>query len=61
MKYIRRAIRRHFSADDDVRIALDGLRRRGSNGANDEVHLAAAAQNLRILAKLLPIQVASAA
>ncbi len=32
----------------------DRLRRRGPNGARDEFHLAAAAQNLRKLAKLLP-------
>jgi hypothetical protein len=30
------------------------LRLRGPNGARDEFHLAAAAQNLRKLAKLLP-------
>jgi transposase len=26
VKYIRRAARRHFSAEDKIRIALDGLR-----------------------------------
>ena len=33
---------------------LDRLRHRGPNGARDEFHLAAAAQNLRKLAKLIP-------
>ena len=36
---------------------LDRLRLRGPNGARDEFHLAATAQNLRKLAKLLPSQV----
>ena len=35
-------------------LQLDRLRLRGPNGARDEFHLAAAAQNLRELAKLLP-------
>lgn len=35
-------------------LRLDRLRLRGPNGAQDEFHLAAAAQNLRKLAKLLP-------
>lgn len=35
-------------------LRLDRLRLRGPNGAKDEFHLAAAAQNLRKLAKLLP-------
>src|SRR5512137_16268 len=35
-------------------LRLDRLRLRGPNGARDEFHLAAAAQNLRRLAKLLP-------
>jgi len=35
-------------------LRLDRLRLRGPNGARDEFHLAAAAQNLRKLAKLLP-------
>ncbi|ACB93982.1 IS1182 family transposase [Beijerinckia indica] len=34
---------------------LDRLRLRGPNGARDEFHLAATAQNLRKLAKLIPI------
>ena len=34
---------------------LDRLRLRGPNGARDEFHLAAAAQNLRKLAKLVPM------
>ena len=34
---------------------LDRLRLRGPNGARDEFHLAAAAQNLRKLAKLYPV------
>jgi len=33
---------------------LDRLRLRGPNGAKDESHLAATAQNLRTLAKLIP-------
>ena len=33
---------------------LDRLRLRGPNGARDEFHLAAAAQNLRKMAKLIP-------
>jgi len=39
---------------------LDRLRLRGPCGARDEFHLAAAAQNLRKLAKLIPITVPSA-
>ena len=35
-------------------LRLDRLRLRGPNGARDEFHLAAAAQNLRKLAKLIP-------
>jgi hypothetical protein len=30
VKDIRRATRRHFSAEDKIRIALDGLRRKDS-------------------------------
>lgn len=37
-------------------LKLDRLRLRGPNGAKDEFHLAATAQNLRKLAKLVPIQ-----
>ena len=37
-------------------LKLDRLRLRGPNGARDEFHLAAAAQNLRKLAKLIPVQ-----
>ena len=40
---------------------LDRLRLRGPYGAKDEFHLAAAAQNLRKLARLLPISMAAAA
>ena len=36
-------------------IGLDRLRLRGPNGARDEFHLAAMVQNLRKLAKLVPI------
>jgi hypothetical protein len=36
-------------------LRLDRLRLRGPNGARDEFHLAAAAQNLRTLAKLIPV------
>jgi len=35
-------------------LKLDRLRLRGPNGARDEFHLAATAQNLRKLAKLIP-------
>jgi DDE family transposase len=35
-------------------LRLDGLRLRGPNGARDEFLLAATAQNLRKLAKLIP-------
>ena len=35
-------------------LKLDRLRLRGPNGARDEFHLAAAAQNLRKLVKLIP-------
>jgi transposase len=42
-------------------LRLDRLRLRGPYGAKDEFHLAAAAQNLRKLAKLLPIPVAATA
>ena len=35
-------------------LKLDRLRLHGPNGARDEFHLAATAQNLRKLAKLLP-------
>jgi hypothetical protein len=42
-------------------LKLDRLRLRGPYGAKDEFHLVAAAQNLRKLAKLLPIPVAAAA
>jgi transposase len=37
-------------------LKLDRLRLRGPNGAKDEFHLAAAAQNLRKLAKMVPMQ-----
>jgi hypothetical protein len=40
---------------------LDRLRLRGPNGARDEFHLAATAQNLRKLAKLIPMPVPSLA
>ena len=33
---------------------LDRLRLRGPNGARDEFHIAATAQNLRKMAKLIP-------
>ncbi len=36
-------------------LRLDRLRLRGPNGARDEFHLAAAAQNLRKLANVIPI------
>ena len=36
-------------------LKLDRLRLRGPNGAKDEFHLAAAAQNLRTMAKIIPM------
>ena len=36
-------------------LRLDRMRLRGPNGARDEFHLAATAQNLRKLAKLIPM------
>ena len=36
-------------------LRLDQLRLRGPNGAHDEFHLAAAAQNLRKIAKIIPM------
>lgn len=36
-------------------LKLDRLRLRGPNGARDEFHLAATAQNLKKLAKLIPV------
>lgn len=36
-------------------LKLDRLRLRGPNGARDEFHLVATAQNLRKLAKLIPV------
>jgi hypothetical protein len=36
-------------------LKLDRLRLRGPNGARDEFHLAATAQNLRKLAMLIPM------
>jgi len=37
-------------------LKLDRLRLRGPSGAKDEFHLAAAAQNLRRMAKMIPIR-----
>jgi transposase len=42
-------------------LKLDRLRLRGPSGARDEFHLAATAQNLRKLAKLIPVPVATVA
>lgn len=42
-------------------LKLDRLRLRGPNGARDEFHLAATAQNLRKMAKLLPMPVTAMA
>jgi hypothetical protein len=42
-------------------LKLDRLRLRGPNGARDASHLAAAAQNLRKLAKFIPMSEASPA
>jgi hypothetical protein len=36
-------------------LGMTKLRLRGPNGARDEFHLAATAQNLRRLAKLVPV------
>ena len=36
-------------------LKLDRLRLRGPNGAKDEFHLASAAQNLRKMAKVIPM------
>jgi predicted nucleic acid-binding protein len=36
-------------------LKLDRLRLRGPNGARDEFHLAAAAQNLRKMASIIPM------
>lgn len=36
-------------------LKMDRLRLRGPNGAKDEFHLAAAAQNLRKMAKMIPM------
>ena len=36
-------------------LKLDRLRLRGPNGARDEFHLAAAVQNLRKMAKMIPM------
>lgn len=41
-------------------LRLDRLRLRGPSGARDEFHLAAAAQNLRELARLIPAPVTAA-
>jgi len=41
-------------------LRLDRLRLRGPNGARDEFHLAAAAENLRKRAKMIPMPVAPA-
>lgn len=38
-------------------LKLDRLRLRGPNGARDEFHLAAAAQNLRKMAKIIPMPI----
>ena len=40
---------------DFGRLEVDRLRLRGPNGARDEFHLAATAQNLRKLARLIPV------
>jgi hypothetical protein len=42
-------------------VCFDRLRFRGPNGARDEFHLAAAAQTLRKLAKLIPMPALTAA
>jgi hypothetical protein len=42
-------------------LKLDRLRLRGPNGARDEFHLAATAQNLRKIAKLIPLPSPNAA
>ena len=42
-------------------LKLDRLRLRGPNGAKDEFHFAAAAQNLRKMAKIIPMPTLAAA
>lgn len=42
-------------------LKLDRLRLRGPNGARDEFHMAAAAQNLRKVAKVIPMALPAAA
>ncbi len=42
-------------------LKLDRLRLRGPNGAKDEFHLAATAQNLRKMAKLIPLSATATA
>jgi Transposase DDE domain len=42
-------------------LKLDRLPLRGPNGAGDEFHLAATAQNLRKLAKLIPVPLTTSA
>jgi len=42
-------------------LGLERLRLRGPCGTRDEFHLAATAQNLRKLAKLIPMPIAAAA
>jgi hypothetical protein len=42
-------------------LKLDRLRLRGPNGARDEFILAATAQNLRKMAKLIPTQIPTTA
>src|SRR5260370_4474294 len=52
-----RAVEEYLAVLDDAAFGAasdDRLRLRGSNGARDEFHLAATAQNLRKLAKLIP-------
>jgi hypothetical protein len=44
-----------------IKLKLDRLQLRGSNGARDEFHFAAAARNLRKLAKLIPMPIPNAA
>ena len=52
---LRKTVEMHFAHLKRI-LRLDRLRLRGPCGARDEFHLAAAAQNLRKLAKMQPLQ-----
>ena len=54
-RFKRGARDKNILVDIERILKLDRLRLRGPMGARDEFHLAAAAQNLRKLAKLIPM------